>query len=346
MPDDTIDDPRQIIADLRRERDEALEQQEASLQVLQLISCSPGDLQPVFVAILRNATRICAAHFGNMFLYENGGFRPVAMHNAPKAYAEARISGQILRPPEWSNLARVAATKAPAQMEDLKAEPAYREGHPFAVSGVELAGIRTLLAVPMLKEDNLLGAIVIYRRQVSPFSAKQIELLQNFAAQAVIAIENTRLLTELRESLQQQSATADVLKVISRSAFDLQTVLDKLTESAAQLCDAEMAGITREQGGAYYYTSIYNYPSELHEFMRNVRHERSRGSVTGRALLDRKTVHVHDVLNDPEYTLREFAQKAGFRSGLGVPLLRDGVPIGVIVLARSAVRPFRCTKVR
>jgi len=149
-----------------------------------------------------------------------------------------------------------------------------------------------------------------------------------------------RLARELDEARQQQAATAEVLKVVSRATFDLQIVLDKLTQTAARLCNADMAGITRERDGAYYYASVYNYPPELNEFIRNARHERSRGSVTGRALLDGKTVHVPDVMRDPEYTMREFAQTAGIRTALGVPLLRDGNAIGVIVLARSKVLQF------
>ena len=150
----------------------------------------------------------------------------------------------------------------------------------------------------------------------------------------------SRRTRERNEALERQAATAEVLKVISRATFDLQSVLDKLTETAARLCNADVAGITRERDGAYYYASVYNYPPELHDFIRAARHERTRGSVTGRVMLDRKTVHVRDVMRDPEYTMREFAQKAGFRTALGVPLLREGKAIGVIVLARSKILPF------
>ena len=150
----------------------------------------------------------------------------------------------------------------------------------------------------------------------------------------------SRRTRERNEALERQAATAEVLKVISRATFDLQSVLDKLTDTAARLCNADVAGITRERDGAYYYASVYNYPPELHDFIRAARHERTRGSVTGRVMLDRKTVHVRDVMRDPEYTMREFAQKAGFRTALGVPLLREGKAIGVIVLARSKILPF------
>ena len=322
-----------------RELSEALEQQTAASRVLEVISSSPGDLEPVFNVMLENATRLCGAKFGTLNLFDGEVFRNVAMHNVPAEYAETRLR-EIIRPHPDSGMARVARTKQLAQIADLRASTPYLKGDPTIVAAADLGGARTILIVPMLKDDGLIGVIGIYRQEVRPFTDKQIELAMNFARQAVIAIENTRLLNELRESLQQQTATADVLKVISRSSFDLHAVFETLVQSAAQLCEADMASLHRPSVKGYQRVASRGFSPELDAFMKDKVIEPGRGTTGGRALLEGKIIHIPDVLSDPDYTLLEAQRIAGFRTMLGVPLLREGTPVGVIVLQRRNVRRF------
>src|SRR5437660_1459326 len=328
------------LAQSQRELTEAREQLAATSEVLRVISSSPGELEPVFQAMLERATRICEANFGVLFRFNDDFVEATAMLGVPPAFAELLQAGPFIAD-QGSGLGRVARTKQLVHILDARAEhEVWVERDPYFVTATELSGARTLLIVPMLNEDKLVGAIAIYRQEVRLFSEKQVELVTNFANQAVIAIEKLRLLNELRQSLQQQTATADVLKVISRSAFDLQTVLDTLVQSAARLCDAESASIHRPQDNSYPYVASYGLSPEYDEYMRRHPLVAGRGTVLGRAVTECKPTQVTDVEADPEYTLKEGQKLAGFRTVVGIPLLREGVPIGVIMLTRNTVRPF------
>jgi two-component system, NtrC family, sensor kinase len=327
-----------LLSELR----ESLQEQTATSEVLQAVSSYPGDLQPVFDAMLEKAARICDAKFGNIFRWDGESLHLAATYNTPPAFYELR-GRSPLRPGPGNPLSRLIATKAAVHVADLAAEPGYTEKRDSnVVSAVEIGGIRTVVVVPMLKEKELIGAISVYRQEVRPFSDKQIALVTNFAAQAVIAIENARLLDELRESLRQQTATADVLKVISRSTFDLPKVLYTLLESAARLCEADKGQILRPTGNDASYCSAANYrhTPEYEEHLKTQTFAPGRGGIVGRVLLEGKSVQISDVLADPEYAFREIVKLGDFRTILGVPLLREGVITGLLVLHRAEVRPF------
>ena len=271
-------------------------------------------------------------------LYDGRAFQNVATHDVPPAYAAFRRRERV-QPHPGSGHAEVVRTKQVVHIEDLRTTPAYLDGDPAVVAVTEVGGARSMLLVPMLKDVELIGVIVIYRQEVRRFTDTQVELVRNFARQAVIAIENARLLNELRDSLQQQTATADVLKVISRSTFDLQTVLDTLTKSAALLCEADQASINQAKGKAYQQVACYGYSPDHKAYMDEQMVPSGRGSLVGRVMLEGKTVQILDVLADPEYTFGG-PKFGGGRTMLGVPLLREGMPIGVINLQRKVVRPF------
>ena len=327
------------IALLKRERDEALEREKGTAEILRVISSSAGQLEPVFQAVLENAVRICDAKFGTAYLFEDNGFRRIAVHNAPAAYVETRPRGHVLRPPSDIPLGRIVITKRAEQVPDARTMRAYIEGNPFVVSAVDLAGYRTVLAVPMLKDNNLIGAIVIHRQIVSPFTNKQIALVESFATQAVIAVENARLLNELRESLDQQTATSEVLKVISSSPGDLEPVFQAMLENAIRICDAKFGTLLRFDGNAFHLAAGAGIPPKLAEFHRQ--HETFQptpGSPLDRAMQTKRVSHTVDDAAEPLPSPP--AKLAGARSMVCVPMLKDDMLIGAIVIYRQEVQPF------
>jgi signal transduction histidine kinase len=322
-----------------RELDEARERETATAEVLRVISSSSGELEPVFQAMLASATRLCEGKSASLILREGDDLRVVARYNAPAALVERTQREPLFRLGPATCTARSIRLKQAVQVPDLANDQVYFDREPRRVLVVE-AGYRSQLSVPLIKDNEAIGTFSIHRQKTGLFTEKQIELVSNFAKQAVIAIENVRLLNELTESLQQQTATADVLKVISRSTFDLRAVLQTLVESAARLCEADTAAITRQKGTNYHLVATHGFPSGTSEYIETLPMAPGRGSLTGRVLLEGKPVHVIDVLADPEYAMAEVQKRTGFRAVLAVPLLREGLPIGVLLLGRAVVRPF------
>src|SRR5215469_9343028 len=319
-------------------RDTIAEQQRATTEVLKLIGSSSADPQIVFANILASAVRLCDANNGVIRRWDGDALHLVATHDIPQAFIERRKQSPY-KPHQHSPTGRMLATRSLIHIVDLAVDQAYLERNPPTVAAVELAGIKTVLVVPLWKDSELIGSLLVGRKEVRPFADNQIEIVQNFATQAVVAIQNAELLHELRETLQQQTAAADVLKIISRSAFNLQAVLDTVVELAARLCGADQAALLPNR--AFFRAfATYGGPASHSEVAGEVVFEPGRGSVLGRVALEAKPVQVADVLADPEYTLHEAQQKLGYRTCLCVPLLREGHPIGVISLMRLTVRPF------
>jgi GAF domain-containing protein len=338
-----IENARLFEAEQQRtyELSEALEQQTATSEVLKVIGRFAFDLQRVFDTVAESAVRLCEADKAFIFRFDGELLRMAVAFNASEEL-RAFVERNPIRPGRHSGSARAALERRTIHIPDARADPEYTYG----ALQVD-PRIRTLLGVPILKGDDLLGVMMIYRLEVKPFTDKQIALIQTFADQAAIAIENVRLFDEvqarteeLSKSLQQQTATADVLKVISRSTFDLKSVLQTLVESAARLCDADYVTITRQKEGVLFFAEAYGFSSEFIEYVRAMPVEREPGTATGRALLEGQVIHIADVLADPDYAWAEAQRLGGYRTVLAVPMLREGIPIGVLALTRSKVRPF------
>ncbi|MGN6750435.1 MAG: GAF domain-containing protein [Xanthobacteraceae bacterium] len=332
--------PEAKAARLARELSESLEQQTATSEVLRVISSSQGELEPVFQATLEKAVRICEAKFGNVYRWDGDALSLVASHNTPLSLIENRRRAPF-RPSGKTPFGRVISEQKTVHVVDAAAEQAYIERSPSIVAAVELGGIRTYVAVPMLKNEQLIGIISIFRQEVFPFTEKQVSLLENFATQAVIAIENARLLSELRQSLELQTATADVLRVISSSPVDLRPVLDALAENAARLCQGFDVYIQLREGNMVRYVAHYGGVIPASPGVGGTR-PLTRGLVIGRAMLESKLIHLLDAQAESE----EFpegsaiARRTGYHTIIAVPLMREGYAIGTIAVRRVEARLF------
>jgi GAF domain-containing protein len=326
------------IALLQRERDEALEQQAAISEILHIIARAPGDLKPVFEAMLASAMRLCEAQFGNLWLYDGNSYRVQAMRGAPPLLVEQWGKGPLRWGPN-TGLGRLAATKEIVHIADVTADKAYVERDPLRLATADILGARTLLAAPMLKDGKLIGAIVIYRKEVRLFNEKQIALVKDFAAQAVIAIENTRLLNELRQSLEQQTATSEVLSVISSSPGELEPVFQTMLENATRICEAKFGTLFRCDGNLLHLAAQFGTPPEFAEYQRRRGpFLPGTGSLNDRVFRTKQIAHSADYMAEPNHG--NAAKLGGARSTVAVPMLKDDQLVGTIIIYRQEVRPF------
>ena len=333
-----------LLSELR----ESLQQQTATADVLKVISSSAGKLEPIFNALLENAVRVCEAKFGLLYLSEGDGFRTVAMHDVPSVFAEKRRREPFFLPAPGGPMGQIVGTRRVAHITDITTVQGYTEGNQQLMDLTELGGARTMVGVPMLKDNELIGAILIYRQEVMPFSDKQIELLTSFAAQAVIAIENARLLNELRESLQQQTATADVLKVISSSPGDLAPVFKAMLENAVHICEAKFGHMFLAEAEGFRVVALESgtlpYPDWLREGSKLELRENPRGPLAQIAAT-KKIVHIGDLTTEAPYVERNprmvaLVKSSGARTFLGVPMFKGETLLGAIGIYRQEVRPF------
>ena len=332
---------------------EALEQQTATSNVLQVISSSPGNLEPVFATMLENAVRLCDAKFGSINRWDGEALHLVATYNVPPDFAEFRKRTPF-RPGPENPISRMLMTKTVIHFHDLASEQGYIERNPTFVAAVELGGVRTFLAVPILKENDLIGVVIVYRQEVRPFGDKQIEVVKNFAAQAVIAIENARLLNELRqrtndltEALEQQTATSEVLQVISSSPGELEPVFAAMLASATRICEAEFGNLFLREGEAFRAVGWHGEPTYVNTW---------RGEALiiktdvadiplARLAATKQRVHVADLRQEAAYKAGfehrvALVDKGGARTLLIVPMLKERSLVGAVTIYRQEVRPF------
>ncbi len=331
-------------ARLITETREALEQQTATAEVLGVINTSPGDLAPVFKAMLEKAARLCDAGFGILWRLDGGKVYPAAIHNIPAAYAEF-LERDVPQPGPVVPLVRALADRSPVHLSDLAQGESYRMRDPFTVAGVELGGIRTFVLVPLIKDDTGLGGFALYRREVRPFTDKQIALVENFAAQAVIAMENARLITETREALEQQTATAEVLQVINSSPGDLAPVFEAMLEKALNLCDGAFGWLDTFDGERFQTAVLRGVPTAFAEFRTRNPPTYGPGTIPQRLLAGELFVHVVDLIEEDAYRAGEPNRRAavelgGARTAIVVPLIRERVFLGLICVFRQEVRAF------